>query len=121
MANIDVSFESHLGEILDALPEQIERALIAIGMTAETKAKEEVTRVVYDTPERGYIRTGNLRNRITNKVEMSENAVYIGEKLEYAPFVELGTSRMRPRPFLTPAIMNNVDEYKSLVEAALKS
>ena len=35
----DVVFESHLGEFLDALPEQIEQALIAIGMTAETYAR----------------------------------------------------------------------------------
>lgn len=117
---MEVVIKDNSGEFLKALPEQIEQALTAIGLTAETKAKEEVTRVVYDTPERGYIRTGNLRDRITNKVEMSENAVYIGENLEYAPFVELGTSRMKPRPFLKPAIVNNADEYKKLAEQALK-
>jgi HK97 gp10 family phage protein len=117
---IDVKITDNSDKFLNALPEQIEQALIAIGLTAETKAKEEVTRAVYDTPERGYIRTGDLRKRITNKVEMSEKTVYIGENLEYAPYVELGTSRMKPRPFLKPAIMNNVDEYKKLAEQALK-
>lgn len=117
---IDVKITDNSDEFAKALPEQIEQALIAIGITAETKAKEEVTKVVYDTPERGYIRTGNLRNRITHEVLTGENAVVIGERLEYAPLVELGTSKMKPRPFLRPAIMNNVDEYKKLAEQALK-
>ena len=117
---IDVKITDNSGEFAKALPEQIEQALIAIGITAEAKAKEEVTKVVYDTPEREYIRTGNLRNRITHEVLTGENAVVIGENLEYAPLVELGTSKMKSRPFLRPAIMNNVDEYKKLAEQALK-
>ena len=119
---IDVKITDNSDKFLDALPEQIEQALIAIGLTAETKAKEEVTRVVYDTPPSpNYIRTGNLRNRLTHEVLTGENAVVIGERLEYAPFVELGTSKMKPRPFLKPAIVNNVDEYKRLAKDALKN
>lgn len=118
---IDVKITDNSDEFLKALPEQIEQALIAIGITAEAKAKEEVTRVVYDTPPSpNYIRTGNLRNRLTHEVLADENAVVIGERLEYAPFVELGSSKMKPRPFLKPAIMNNIEEYKKLAEQALK-
>ncbi len=106
----DVVFESHLGEFLDALPEQIEQALIAIGMTAETHAKEECP-----------VDTGRLRNSITHDVEMSERAAYIGSNVEYAAFVECGTSKMAPRPYLRPAAENHSAEYKSLVESALKS
>lgn len=110
MANIEVVFESHLGELLDALPEQIEAALIAIGMTAETHAKEYCP-----------VDTGRLRNSITHETDMSEQAAIIGSNVEYAAYVELGTSRMRARPYLRPACENYTDEYKSLVEAALKS
>lgn len=118
---IDVKITDNSDEFLNALPEQIEQALIAIGITAEAKAKEEVKRVVYDTPPSpNYVRTGNLRNRITHEVLTGENAVVIGERLSYAPFVELGTSKMKPRPFLKPAIMNNIDEYKRLAKDALK-
>ena len=106
----DVVFESHLGEFLDALPEQIEQALIAIGMTAETHAKEECP-----------VDTGRLRNSITHDVEMSEQAAYIGSNVEYAAYVELGTSKMAPRPYLRPAAENHSSEYKSIVESALKS
>lgn len=118
---IEVKITDNSDEFLSALPEQIEQALIAIGITAEAKAKEEVTRVVYDTPPSpNYIRTGNLRNRITHEVLTGENAVVIGERLSYAPYVELGSSKMKPRPFLKPAIMNNIEEYKKLAEQALK-
>ena len=110
MAKGDVSFESHLGEFLDALPEQIEQALIAIGMTAETYAKELCP-----------VDTGRLRNSITHEVDMNEQAAIIGSNVEYAAYVELGTSRQHAQPYLRPACENHSAEYKSLVESALKS
>lgn len=71
-----VVFESHLEDILDAIPEQIEQALIAIGMTAETHAKEECP-----------VDTGRLRNSITHEVDANEQVVIIGSNVEYAAFV----------------------------------
>lgn len=106
---IDVKITDNSGEFLDALSEQIEQALIAIGLTAETYAKR-------DCP----VDTGRLRNSITNAVETGEQSVYIGTNVEYAAFVELGTSRMKPRPYLKPAATEHTAEYKSLAEQALK-
>lgn len=106
----DVVFESHLGEFLDALPEQIEQALIAIGMTAETYAKQECP-----------VDTGRLRNSITHEVDMSEQAAFIGSNVEYAAYVELGTSRQKAQPYLRPAAENHSFEYKALAQSALKS
>jgi hypothetical protein len=40
--------------------------------------------------------------------------------VEYAAFVELGTSRMKARPYLKPAATEHSAEYKSLAEQALK-
>ena len=71
-----VTFESHLGEFQDALPKQIEQALIAIGMTAETYAKQECP-----------VDTGRLRNSITHEVDMSDQSAIIGSNVEYAAFV----------------------------------
>ena len=118
---IDVKITDNSDEFLKALPEQIEQALIAVGITAENNAKREITRAVYDTPESksGYVRTGRLRNSLTHSVAMNEKAVYIGSNVEYAAFVELGTSRMRARPYLRPAVANYTDEYKNLVKQAL--
>lgn len=123
MAGIEVTLTSNKDEILEALGEQLGQAMIAIGMTAESNAKREITKAVYDTPESksGYVRTGRLRNSISYGVDTDEPAVYIGSNVEYAPYVELGTSKMRSRPFLKPAVENYAGEYKDLLEQAMKS
>ena len=123
MAGIEVTLTSNKDEILEALGEQLGQAMIAIGMTAESNAKQEITKAVYDTPESksGYVRTGRLRNSISYAVDTDESAVYIGSNVEYAPYVELGTSKMMARPFLKPAVENYAREYKDLLEQAMKS
>lgn len=123
MAGIEVTLTSNKDEILEALGEQLGQAMIAIGLTAESNAKQEITKAVYDTPESksGYVRTGRLRNSISYGVDTSEPAVYIGSNVEYAPYVELGTSKMRARPYLKPAVEKYAGEYKELLEQAMKS
>lgn len=105
---IDVKITDNSDKFLDALSEQLEQALTAIGLTAESYAKA-------DCP----VDTGRLRNSITHAVESGEKAVYIGTNVEYAAFVELGTSRMKARPYLRPAAANHTEEYKGLVKQAL--
>lgn len=119
--NVNTEVVDNKDVFLNALPEQISRALEAIGLAAESHAKEEITKVVYDTPESksGYVRTGRLRSSISHARD--DNAAYIGTNVEYAPYVELGTSKMKERPFLRPAAANYQEEYKSLAEAALKA
>lgn len=122
MAGIEVTLTSNKDEILEALGEQLGQAMIAIGMTAESNAKQEITKAVYDTPESksGYVRTGRLRNSISYGVDTDEPAVYIGSNVEYAPYVELGTSKMRARPFLKPAVENYGEQYKDLLQQAMR-
>ena len=62
------------GEVLDALEKQIEVALTAIGLEAETHAKEYCP-----------VDTGRLRNSISNTHD--EDSAYIGTNVEYAAFV----------------------------------
>lgn len=121
MANVEVKLESNMDAVLEALGEQLGQAMIAIGMTAESNAKQEITKAVYDTPESksGYVRTGRLRNSITYGVDTNEPAVYIGSNVEYAPYVELGTSKMRARPFLKPAVENYGEQYQELLKQAM--
>lgn len=121
MPDIEVTLTSNKDEILEALGVQLGQALIAVGMTAESNAKQEITKAVYDTPESksGYIRTGRLRNSISYAVDTDAGDVYIGSNVEYAPYVELGTSKMRARPFLKPAAENYTEQYMELVREAM--
>ena len=119
MANVNINVKSNVDLFKNALPEQIGMALEAIGLTAEKHAVEEISRVVYDTPESpNYVRTGRLRNSISHA--MDDDSAYVGTNVEYAAYVELGTSKMAPRPFIRPAAANHADEYKQIVKAALR-
>lgn len=126
-------------EVLSALDKAIERGLEAIGLTAEGHAKRKITS--YPAVD-----TGRLRNSITFAIsgekantttytdnnkgvynysgtapDDKEKAVYIGTNVEYGKHVELGTSKMAARPFLKPAATEHSEEYKRIMEAALKS
>lgn len=50
--------------------------------------------------------TGNLRSSITHVVGRDAQGAYveIGTNVFYGRFLELGTSRMQPYPFLVPAL-----------------
>lgn len=105
----EIKLELHTDEILDALDEQVEAALTAVGMQAETYAKQLAP-----------VDTGRLRNSITNEVDVSDKSVTIGSAVEYAPFVEQGTSKRRAKPYLRPAIIDHRDDYQRIVENILK-
>lgn len=122
MPNINVTVNSNADLFKNALPEQIGQALEAIGLTAEKHAVEEISKVVYDVPPREgstYVRTGRLRNSISHARD--DTSAYVGTNVEYAAYVELGTSKkMKPRPYLRPAAQNYADEYKQIVKTALQ-
>lgn len=97
-------------EVATALEQAFDRALEKIGLTAERYAANLCP-----------VDTGRLRNSITHTVDSGEKAAYIGTNVEYAPYVELGTSRHREQPFLRPAAQDHADEYRSILESELRS
>ena len=110
MKNIEFEIRNdNTEEVLSATDEAIERALEAIGLQAEGYAKLLCP-----------VDTGRLRNSITHEVAANEKAVYIGTNVEYGPYVEMGTARTRPQPFIRPAVENHLDEYKQISEANLR-
>ena len=105
---MSANFTSHVPEALNSLKAKKARALEIIGGKAETYAKQLCP-----------VDTGNLRNSITHK-QFDENTEVIGTNVEYAPYVELGTRKMRARPYLRPAAENHSAEYRKVVEMELK-
>ena len=105
---MSVRVNNHSDEVRDALDAAVERALEAIGLQAEGNVK-------LLTP----VDTGRLRNSITH-AQIDERTEAVGTNVEYAAYVELGTSRSRAQPYLRPGIENHVDEYKEIAKEYLR-
>lgn len=119
MPDVNITVKSNADLFKNSLPAQIAQALEAIGEAAEGHAVDEIDKVVYDTPESpNYRRTTNLRQSLSHARD--DTSAYVGTNVEYAAYVELGTSKMKPRPYLRPAAENYADEYKQIVKTALQ-
>ena len=95
-------------EVLKKVSEATKRALEAVGLQAEGYAKMLCP-----------VDTGRLRNSITHTYDA--DYAYIGTNVEYAPYVEMGTSRTKAQPFLRPAAEDHTEEYKQIFEHYLKN
>lgn len=64
------------------------------------------------------VRTGFLRNSIGVDTREGDNAVSaeVGPAAYYGVFVELGTSRMAPRPYLFPAADRHTSNFYAAME-----
>lgn len=64
-------------------------------------------------------RTGTLRRSIGSEPGPGKFEVTIGTDVEYAPYLEFGTSRMSPRPYLRPAIEETLPSIGESLARAL--
>ena len=133
----DIKFTSNVNDILSDLEKGKRNALTAIGSSAETHAKDNIT-------ADDLIDTGRLRNSITyaagdylgigtytdNKKKKYSDAkarntpkddeVGIGTNVEYAAYTELGTQHITAHHYLKRAVTEHQDEYKKLAVEAIK-
>ena len=65
--------------------------------------------------------TGRLVSSIKHGVISDEKCAYIGTNVEYAAYVELGTSRMAAQPYLKPAVNDHVNEYRDILKNRLEN
>lgn len=86
------------------------RDLLAHLKTLEVQTEDDLVRtgLRVQSAARGLcpVDTGRLRSSIVMRKGRDGLGFYveIGTSVSYAPFVEFGTSRMRARPFLLPAV-----------------
>ena len=110
---VEIKLEDRSPEVLAALKNAIERGLFAVGEEAETYAKGVIT-------EEDRVDTGRMLNSISHRE--GEDFTAIGTDVEYAIYQELGTSRgIRPAKFLTRAVTENLDRYRSLIKDSLEN
>ena len=107
-----VDYKDNSQQILSALEKGKRNALTAIGSSAETHTKDNIT-------ADDLIDTGRLRNSISYAVD-GESA-YIGTNVEYAPYLELGTKKIAAHHYLKRAVTEHKDEYKKLAAQAIQS
>lgn len=132
-----IEFTDNSPQFINAMQAAALRALEKCGLFGEGQAKTNIT-------NNKLVDTGNLRNRITHRVQSDEQAVYIGTSVEYAPYPELGTGKYNPggrkepwtyqaangnwhitngqraRPYLKPAVADHVGTYRSIIEGEMK-
>lgn len=93
-------------EVTLAMRQAIRSALREIGERAVGYATDVVP-----------VRTGNLKSSIA--YDADDRQVIIGSDVHYASYVEEGTRSMRARPYLRPAMVNHLDEYREIIRRAM--
>ena len=106
---VSVTITDNTDEVRRAFEEKCNIALEMIGIKCEGYAFDICP-----------VDTGRLQNSITHVVAPGEKAVYVGTNVEYAPYVELGTRRQDPQPYLKPAVINHVGEYRDILDKVMK-
>lgn len=109
-ACIVVIREDNSEQIANAIHKAVAAALEEIGLAAERFAKRACP-----------VDTGRLRNSITHALNMDEEAVYIGTNVEYADYVENGTSRRNGVYFLRGAAQNHGQFYGNIMKKHLEN
>lgn len=115
MAGNSIIFTDNLDEVLSAVDSAITAGLVEIGATAQGYAKDI-------TP----VRTGILRDSIGVEVNKDEKAAYIGTMAgrfpdkPYGKYVELGARGRQGVHMLQRAATEHTDEYKRIMEDAMK-
>ena len=92
--------------VLNEVDRLVSNNLIAAALLVERTAKQKVP-----------VLTGALKRSITHEPEVPKREVRVGSNLVYAPFVELGTSKMGAQPYLRPALEANIKEIRRIFRA----
>ena len=100
------NFQSNLNNVLSALNTAKRQTTETIGLYVEGEAKLRCP-----------VDTGNLRASIDH--DSDDEKAIIGSNVEYAIFLEKGTSRQKSQPYLTPAAENNISTIKDIVKRGL--
>jgi HK97 gp10 family phage protein len=94
----DVTIKSYRKEREKEIIDSLQKGLEKVGLIVERQAKINVSQ----STGHPKVQTGRLRSSITHNVSPGE--VEIGSNVVYSKYLEFGTSKMPPYPFLFPAV-----------------
>lgn len=127
--------KTNVKEVLESLSgDQLGRAVMAGAFVLETKIKVSMSASSHsgkmyaghrasapgETPA---VDTGNLVNSIKSELVSSSDTdawANVGTGVEYAEYLEFGTSRMESRPYMRPAYDENVEQITETVKTWAK-
>lgn len=111
MANdLKVKITDNSKKFLSASKVAKEKALTQIGM----KWQSNVTPLVP-------VDTGRLRASMAYDVQASNNQVVVGSDVEYAVYVNNGTSKKTAHNLMEKSTTGKIDDYKQIVESVFKN
>ncbi len=91
----------------------IARGVLAAALVVESDAKVLVP-----------VQTGTLRRSITHTEpdpSDSSPSATVGTNVEYGPMVEFGSGKRRPKPYLAPALEQNINNIRELIAQSIKT
>ena len=109
-----MTFRSNRREVMAEMERAEQRALEKIGLYVDGEATTRSPTGHYTDDRVG----GRLKASWEHEVD--DEKVTVGSNVEYAPFVEFGTSRgQEAQRVLTGSVEENVDEIKNITEREL--
>lgn len=102
-----IRFKSNLKKVEQALTQAEERALESVGIfvRGESQARSPVVSGAY---------------RDSHNYVVQDKTVLVGNDMEYAIYLELGTTHIRAQLIIENSVMQNGEKIKKLIERQLK-
>lgn len=147
MAKIQITLKDETVTIRRELPTVLKKALLQVGMQAERYAKESLRNqdavdtgllrnsvtfaIAGETPHTTSYKSKKTKGKAQTSGSYSGTAptdssrdqlsLYIGTNVEYGRYIEYGTVKMRPRPFIKPAALEHGSEYQQMVKDTMQN
>jgi HK97 gp10 family phage protein len=103
------------------LNSKFQEAIKQMQQKRDTAIKKVSAIVEAEAKLRTPVLTGTLKRSITHQTESNENESRgrVGTNVQYAVWVEKGSTTTPAQPFLVPAIEENIDQLREVVRKEL--
>ena len=148
---LEVNFENNSQLVLHMIESRLKAGAEAAGATMERHAKDNLKNFkhngkigyidtgraknsitytftgagdkshTYSTDTTGESTTENVKNVDGDIMNDGKLVIYVGSNVYYFPYLEQGTSKLKPSHALQEAIANHEQEYKNIFQDALKN